>query len=152
MKRPLVPVALLFVGGILMAGFISLPPPLLLAGSLGVAAVALAWPRARLAALVALIFLAGWTNQGLRTAILSPHDLRRILGEQPEIVTIRGTLREAPVQRVIERNEEESWRTLARIDVTALRANRKAWQPAAGLLAVSTKGTLSTNIFAGQTV
>ena len=57
MKRPLVPVALLFVGGILMAGFISLPPPLLLAGSLGVAAVALAWPRARLAALVALIFL-----------------------------------------------------------------------------------------------
>ena len=46
MKRPLVPVALLYVGGILIARFISLPPLLLLAVSLGLAVLALAWPRA----------------------------------------------------------------------------------------------------------
>ena len=91
MKRPLLPVALLYVGGILIARFISLPPLLLLAGSLGLAALTLAWPRARLVGLCALIVLTGWTNHTLRTAILSPHDLRRILGEQPEIVTLRGT-------------------------------------------------------------
>ena len=152
MKRPLLLVALLYVGGILLAGLIPLSPLLLLPGSLGLAVLALTWSRVRLGLLYALPVLAGWTNCTLQTAIISPHDLRRILGEQPDIVTIRGTLREPPVQRVFEHNEEESWRTLARIDVTALRPNRKAWQPAAGRLAVTTRGTLSTNIFAGQTV
>src|ERR1039457_7121758 len=92
MKRPLLPVALFYVGGILMARFISLPPLLLLAGALALAALTLAWPRARLIGLCILIVLTGWTNHTLRTAILSPHDLRRILGEQPEIVTLRGTV------------------------------------------------------------
>ncbi len=152
MKRPLVPVALLYVGGILIACFISLPPPLLLAGSLGAAALTLAWRGARLSLLCALIVLTGWTNFTLRTAIISPHDLRRILGDEPDIVTIRGTLHETPVQRVSERNSEESWRTLARIDVTALRPNRKPWQPATGRMAVTTRGLLATNFFVGQTV
>jgi competence protein ComEC len=152
MKRPLVPVALLYVGGILIACYISLPPLLLLSCSLGLAALALAWPRVRLVGLCTLIFLTGWTNHTLRTAILSPHDLRRVLGEQPEIVTLRGTLRETPIQRVYERGQQESWRTMARIDVTALRLNRQSWQPAAGRMAVTTQGILSTNFFAGQEV
>jgi competence protein ComEC len=152
MKRPLMPVALLYVGGILIACFISLPPLVLLAGSLSVTVLALTWGRARPLALCALAFLAGWTNYTLQTAILSPHDLRRILGSEPQLATIHGTLREAPVQRVFEIEEEESWRTLARLEVTALRINHKPWQPAAGRLAVTTRGVLSTNIFAGQTV
>ena len=126
MKRPLLPVALFYVGGILMARFISLPPLLLLVASLGLAALTLAWPRARLVGLCSLIVLTGWTNHALRTAILSPLDLRRILGEQPEILTFRGSVRETPVQRVYERNQQESWRTMARIDVTALRLNRQS--------------------------
>ena len=152
MKRPLLPVALFYVGGILIARFISLPPLLLLAGSLGLAALALAWPRARLVGLCLLLVLTGWTHHTLRTAILSPHDLRRILGEQPEIVTLRGILRETPVQRVYERGQQESWRTMARIDATALRLNRQAWQPAAGRMAVTTQGILPANFFAGQEV
>ena len=152
MKRPLLPVALLYVGGILIARLISLPPLLLLTGSLGLAALTLAWPRARLAGLCMQIVLPGWTNHTLRTAVLSPHDLRRILGEQPEIVTVRGALRETPTQRVYERGQQESWRTVARVDVTALRRNRQPWQPAAGRMAVTTQGILSTNYFAGQAV
>src|ERR1700690_1958637 len=100
MKRPLVPVALLYVGGILIALLITIPPLFLLAASLGLAALTLARPRSRLMALGTLIVLTGWTNHTLRTAIISPNDLRRILGEQPEIVTVRGTLRETPTQRV----------------------------------------------------
>jgi competence protein ComEC len=152
MKRPLVPVALLYVGGVLIACRLSLPPWALLAGSLGVAGLALAWARARLVGLGALLVLTGWTNHTLRTAIISPHDLRRVLGDQPQIVTLRGTLRETPVQRVVQRGEEESWRTMARVDITALRVNRKEWQPAAGRVAVTTLGVLSTNFFAGQEV
>jgi len=145
-------VALLYAGGILISGLIPLSPLLLLPASLSLALLALTWGRSRLALLYALVVLTGWTNSTLHTAIISPYDLRLILGERPEIVTIRGTLREAPLQRVFEQNEQESRRTLARIDVTALRINRKSWQPAAGRLAVTTRGMLSTNIFAGQTV
>jgi competence protein ComEC len=152
MKRPLLPVALFYVGGILISIVIPLSPLLLIAAALAVVILALAWSKARLALLYAALVLAGWTNSTLQTAIISPHDLRRILGEQPEIVTVRGTLHEAPVQRVVEQNQQESWRTLARVDVTALRINRKSWQPAFGRIAVTTRGLLSTNIFAGQTV
>jgi competence protein ComEC len=152
MKRPLVPVALLYVCGILIACVIPVPPLLLLTGSLGLMVLTLAWPCARLVGLGVLIVLTGWTNHALRTAILSPHDLRRILGEQPEIVTLRGILSETPTQRVYERNQEESWRTMARIDVTALLRNRQRWQPAAGRVAVTTLGVLSTNCFVGQEV
>ena len=152
MKRPLVPVALLYVGGILIACAIPVPPLFLLIASLCLAVLTLAWPRARLFALGALIVLTGWTNHTLRTALISPHDLRHVLGEQPEIVTLRGTLRETPTQRVYERSQEESWRTMARVDVIALRRNRQPWQPAAGRMAVTTLGILSTNVFAGQEV
>ena len=152
MKRPLVPVALLYVGGILVACCIPAPPLFLLIGSLGLVVLTLAWPRLRLVGLGALIVLTGWTNHTLRTAIISPHDLRSILGEQPEIVTLRGVLGETPTQRVYERNQEESWRTMARIDVTALHRNRQPWQPAAGRMAVTTLGVISTNLFVGQKV
>jgi competence protein ComEC len=152
MKRPLVSVALFYVGGILIACFIPIPPLLLLTTSLSLVVLTLAWPSARLVGLGALIFLTGWTNHTLRTAILSPHDLRRILGGQPEIVTLRGILRETPTQRIYERNQEESWRTMARMDVTALRRNRQSWQPAAGRMAVTTQGILPTSFFVGQEV
>lgn len=42
--------------------------------------------------LCALLLLAGWTDLVFRTAIISPHDLRRLVGDQAEIATIRGTL------------------------------------------------------------
>lgn len=152
MKRPLVPVALLYVGGILIACVIRVPPLPVLVVSLSLVVLTVAWQRARLAGLGALILLTGWTNHTLRTAIISPHDLRRILPEQPEIVTLRGTLRQTPTQRVYERNQKESWRTMARIDVTALRRKHQPWQPAAGRVAVTTQGLLSTNFFIGQAV
>jgi len=152
MKRPLVPVALLYVGGILIACVIPVPPLFLLIASLSLAALTLAWARARLVGLCTLITLTGWTNHTLRTATMSPHDLRRVLSEPPEIVTLRGMLRETPTLRVYERNQVESWRTMARIDVTALRRHRQPWQPAAGRIAVTTLGVLSTNIFVGQEV
>src|SRR5439155_16446599 len=144
-------VSLLYVAGILIAGYTSLPPALLLASSLSLAAASLVWTRARSLLLCPLILLTGWTNAALRTAILSPHDLRCILGEQPELPTCRGRLRETPSYRVFVQDEKESWRTLAQIDITAIRPNRRPWQAATGRIAVSTPGML-TNLFAGQIV
>jgi len=151
MKRPLVLIACLYVAGILIARFVFRAPFPLLAGAGGLALIALVWSRARTILLYPLILLAGAANLGLHTAILSPHDLRRLLGDQPEIVAVRGTLRETPSLRVYEHDEKESWRTRAQIEVIALRPNGQHWQPASGQIVVTTPGML-TNFFAGQSV
>jgi hypothetical protein len=130
MKRPLVQVGLLYVAGILVGGLIPLPLATLLVSAFGLAVFAAAWARARPFLLFPLIILAGWTNQTLHTAILSPNDLRAILGDQAEIVTVRGVLRETPSLRVFVQDEAESWRTMAQIDVTSLCPNRQNWGPA----------------------
>ena len=151
MKRPLILVALFYVVGVLLARSISLPPGVLLASSLSLALLALAWPRMRPLWLCPLIIWTGWSNAELSTAILSPHDLRRILGDQPHLLTVRGVLRETPTLRVFVQDEKESWRTLAQVDLTAMRLNQQPWQPAVGRIAVTTPGML-TNFFASQTV
>jgi competence protein ComEC len=150
-KRPLLQIGLLYVVGILLGHWFVLSLKLLLGVSIVVAAVAIAWSRARVFLLYPLIILSGWTNHSFQTATISPIDLRAIIGEQPQIVIVRGVLRETPSLRVFEQDELESWRTLAQLDVTALCPNRQSWLPAFGRIAVSTPGALS-NFFAGQIV
>jgi competence protein ComEC len=151
MKQPLFRVVLLFASGILLSDSISLSLPVLLGGALGLAVLTLLWPRARPALLYPLILLAGWANHTVHTAVLSPHDLRRILGEQPQLVTIRAELRETPSLRVYEQDGQPTWRALARVDVRELCINKQSWRPAVGRMAVTTKGVL-TNVYGGQWV
>jgi len=151
MKQPLLPAAVLYAGGILAGAVAPVWPWVLLGVSLGLAVVTLAWGRGRAALLCLLVFLAGWTNLALHTAVLSPNDLRRILGDQPAIVSVRGTLRETPALRAHERGEKEFWRATAQVEVTALSTNHQPWQPATGRIAVTTPGTLG-HFFGGQTV
>ncbi len=151
MRRPLILVALLYVTGILLGTFISAPLEWLMAQALILCLVALCWVRARQIVLPIILVMTGWTGEILHTAIISPDDLRRILGSQPELVTLRGTLRETPSWRVFVQDQKESWRTLCRVDVTAARLNHRKWQPAIGQVAVMTSGML-TNFFAGQIV
>ena len=151
MRRPLLRVALVYVAGVLAGEWVSFSPFVLLMAALGVAVLALVWARARVGLMSALIFLTAWTNLTLHTAVLSPNDLRAILQDQANIVTLRGTVCETPSFRVYDQGEKETWRTMARVEVTALCPNRKEWRPASGLIAVTTPGML-TNFYAGQTV
>src|ERR1051326_1822008 len=105
MKRPLLAVALLYVGGLLCAEFLTVALPSLFAASLGLALAALIWGRMRPLLLFPIILLSGWTNLACRPAVLSPVDLRTIAGEQEQIVTVRGTLVETPYHRVYVNNE-----------------------------------------------
>jgi len=151
MKRPLLWAGLLYVAGILVGNSVPVSLAILLPVSLAVATAAIAWANARLYLLYPLILLVAWTGYTLHTAIISPHDLRRVLGAAPEIVTVRGILSETPTIRYSEVGEKTAWHTMARVDVAALRPNREEWKPATGRVAVSTPGQL-TNLFAGQTV
>src|SRR5882762_8897390 len=96
MKRPLLFAGLLYVAGILIGNFVLVPLVILLPVSLAFAIVAIGWAKVRVYLLYPLFLLTGWTGYTFHTAIISPHDLRRVLGTGPEIVTVRGTLSETP--------------------------------------------------------
>ena len=150
MKRPLLLPALLIAAGIMGAE--------LSGGSWQVAAVASVvgwlaalWPPARTIALGAGFFAIGRLAMLLAQASLAPHDLRRISGTDPEIVTLRGTILETPTLRLVERKGILAGRTLVRVGVTALRRG-DGWQPAIGDVAVGTAGVLSAEFFRTQRI
>ncbi len=151
MKRPLGPVALCYVGGLLLANSVPLPLFTLFTLSFGLLLTTLLFARTRNVLLWPLLVLVGWTNLTQHTATLSPHDLRLIAGNQPALATLRGTLAETPSLRLHERDGKEFARTLVPLDVTALATNDN-WQPALGRVMISTKGALPAEFYAGRAV
>jgi len=151
MKRPLVPVALCYAAGLLLAGAFQPPLLILFSSAFVLLALAFAWPRARPWLLWSLLLAVGWTNLVSRTAVLSPHDLRQLMGESAGIVTLRGNLVETPSLRVFEIDDQESYRTLAELAVTGLNRGTN-WQPASGRIVVTITGELPGHYFSGQQV
>jgi competence protein ComEC len=151
MKRPLLPVACLLMGGIL-CGELARPSLALLFGTAFATVVAaLAWSRGRPWLLVLLLVLAGWTDASWHSAILSPRDLRLQLGERPQFVTLRGAIHAPPSQRIFEREQRAFWHSSAIIEVEAILLN-DVWQPGVGRVVAGSPGILPTNIFEGQRV
>lgn len=151
MKRPLIPVALCYGGGLLLAEVFQPRLSLLLPASFLLLSVALIWPARRGLLLWPLLVLVGWTNLVSRTAVLSPQDLRLVQGTNAGIVAVRGELLETPSQRVFERDDQEVWRSLARVRVTELRRGNE-WMPVVGRVMTSTTGQLPPQFFSGQPV
>jgi competence protein ComEC len=151
MKRPLLPVACLLIGGILCGELARPSLPLLFGTSFTVAGAALAWNRGRPWLLGLLLVLTGWTGACWHSAILSRHDLRVLLDERPRFVTLRGAIQAPPSQRIFERDQREFWHSSALIQVEEIVSNG-VWQPAAGRVVAGTPGILPTNIFEGQRI
>jgi competence protein ComEC len=151
MRRPLVIPTLLCVSGILLGDFFPVPLRWLFASAVLLLIALLLSARWRTGGLWLLVLLAGWTNQVLNTAVLSPHDLRR-QGCEPALVTLRGRLAETPYHRVFERREVETWRTIALVDVDSIRQRNGDTKPAFGRVAVSTPGILPDDYFGGREV
>jgi len=151
MKRPLLFVALVYVGGLLLADAIQ--PPLLILFSLAFAllVLTLAWEQARGLLVWPLLLIVAWVNLASRTVVVSPNDLRKVADREPALVTLRGSLTEPPSLRVYIQGDRESLRTLTRVCVTALRRGEE-WHPAVGTVMVSTTGELPAEIFAGRAV
>jgi competence protein ComEC len=151
MKRPLLPVACLLIGGILCGELARPSLPLLFATSFAVAAAALTWNRGRALLLVLLLFLTGWTDASWHSAILLPRDLRLLLDQRPRFLTMRGTIQAPPSQRIFERDQREFWHSSALIQVKEILSNG-VWQPALGRVVAGSPGILPTNIFESQRV
>jgi len=150
----MLPVTLVYGVGIILADRCPLLCPLwpLLDGSILLTVIALFWPARRPLLLWFLFAAMGMTNLSLHQAVLSPHDLRRLIGEEPCLASIRGRLTETPYQRVHDQKEQEVWRTLAEIEVSEIQMAGGRWQPAHGRLLASTAGVLPSIYFGGRAV
>ncbi len=151
MKRPLVAVVSGYVIGLLLAEIFQLPLGALFAVSFLVLVLVLVFKKLRPWLMWPLIVLVGWANLAARTAVVSPDDLRVLLGNYTAIVTVHGILLETPRIKIVERDDQETERSLARVRVTELRREEN-WQPATGEVMVATPDTLPANFFAGQPV
>jgi len=146
----MVPVALLYAAGLVLAEYLQPPLAGLWLVTLLVLGATLLGSAARPWLLGVLLVLMGWLNLAGRTAIVSPNDLRLLQGGPVE-TTLRGRLRETPQLRLFVRDAEESYRTLARLEVQAVR-DPEGWKPAHGSVLVLTPGTLGEEFCAGQRV
>jgi ComEC/Rec2-related protein len=150
-QRPLIPVALLYVLGILLAAMpVSLAP--LFGLTFAAVLMALLWEKARRWLLCASLILVGWSNMATHTAVISPIDLRNEFTRPEEIVTLRGVLAETPYHRVHEIKNIETWSSMARLQVSQARRKEGDWFSVVGEVISSTKEFLPTNFFAGQVV
>lgn len=111
-------------------------------------------PRMILLVLVWLFLaLTGWVNLAFRNAVRSPGDLRGLIGNEPALVTLQGTLAETPRLKIILRDDQEKWRSVARVRVHEIRkGNANDFQPASGEVLVATPDVLDANFFSGQAV
>jgi ComEC/Rec2-related protein len=151
MKRPLAPVALLYAGGIVLGEWLRPPLAVLFAIALVLGLAALGWKLGRVYLLCALLIVAGWTNSERHTAVVSPNDLRALLGNHPEDVTLRGVICASPSARIFERGAREFWHTATPVRATEILRGGN-WQPAWGEVIVGTPGILGSNFFNGQAV
>ncbi len=151
MKRPLVAVVSCYVIGLLLAGMSHPPLGALFAAASAVLIAALAFAKLRPWLVWPLLALAGWINLAGRITVVSPGDLRALVGDNSAIATVRGTLLETPHLKISGTEDHPVERSLARVRVVALR-RAAGWQPAEGSIMVLTPGTLDCRFFAGQPV
>jgi competence protein ComEC len=152
MGGPSVIAAAFYSAGLVLGTLIPGRMVWLLVASFMVSGLALTVRRLRLPSLYLLLVLAGWTNLASRTEVLSPHDLRKVLANQPELIEIRGRLFATPTLRLYERGNRVRQRTVVDLEATALRRPGQEWQPALGRIAASSPGVLGPEFFAGQDV
>ncbi|MGD1085647.1 MAG: ComEC/Rec2 family competence protein, partial [Verrucomicrobiota bacterium] len=151
MRRPLLPVALLYAGGVLVGEWLRAPLAVLFACALGTGLAALGWRRGRVCMLCVLLALAGWTNMERRTTVVSPDDLRVLAGGRAEDVRLRGVIRASPTPRIFERGAKEFWRTTTLVRATDILLDGQ-WRRASGKVIVGTPGVLGPDFFDGREV
>lgn len=154
MKRPLAPVALFYVAGILLGNAVPGQPGVLLAATAAFVVLALVLKRERPSLLAASLLLLGWTQQSLDDAVLSPCDLRAIAGESSELVTLRGRLTSTPEERITEDPSGKRPRKVhsqAVVRVSALRW-KGGWQPAAGTVLATLRDSFDREFYGGREV
>ncbi len=151
MNRPLIAVVICYAVGLLPGQCFQPPLTVLFGISFTILVPAVICTRLRPFLIWPLLLMAGWTNLVFHTAVISPNDLRSLVGNEPVLAEIRGEIVATPRLKIIERRNQELEHSLAIVQVTGLRLG-DSWQPAGGKIMVVTPGALTTNFFAGQNI
>jgi len=151
-SKPLVIVAGLFIAGIALSNLLEPDWRIIFAAAWVLLLLAVAVEKGREWILAGLMLVAGAASLSLRTSIISPNDLRRLFGDSSQIITVQGRLAETPYQRVYERRNQESWRTIAFVEVDSVSFGTRTNIPAFGTMAINTTGILASSFTCGQAV
>ena len=151
MKRPLAAVVACYAAGLLFGKNFQPPLAALFAVSFLFLALIALLEKSRPILICILLALAGWTNLVVHTAVISPDDLRMLIGSNDAIASVQGTLVETPKLKIYGRDGGQTGHSLAQVSVTELQRGEN-WRPAAGSIIVTTPGTLAGSFFARQTV
>ena len=148
---------MLAVGGLLALGVwvgrqVEASPAWLLAALAATALAALAFRRGGAAWVWCMVFLAGWCHVVCWSYPWSPHDLRRVVGDEILEVELAGTLLESPVHKPSAGRKGSELYSAAVVQVTQIQGDRHLPAPATGRLMVTVPETLPENFFAGQRV
>ena len=151
MTRPFIAVVSFYGFGLLLAELVQ--PPLSVLFGLSFLLLFLVFVIARLRAILlcTLLVLAGWTNLVFHTAVISPNDLRRLIGNATETATVVGQLLQTPQIKISERRGTEFNHSLTQVRVSEIRTGDD-WEPAVGDIIVTAPGLPGTNFFTGQSV
>lgn len=149
MKRPFAWPTLLFIAGILLANVADARFVFWLGAAFMSALAAFWFKRERAPFLIFAIIIAGAASLTLRTQIVGPTDLRSIIGAEPRIALVRGSIAESPYQR----SNDDRTRTLTKVRATHVRFNdASAWRAVDGTLAVISRGEPPEHLWPGQKV
>ncbi|MGV3754974.1 MAG: ComEC/Rec2 family competence protein [Verrucomicrobiota bacterium] len=151
MKWPLAPVVLCLAGGIVAGdapGVHGVMWWLLLAMLAG----AVRWRKHRQASLLGLlVFMAGWGNLRWHQEVFSERDLRVVLHEEADIVTLEGTLAEAPRERFVETKQGRKLHFSSLLEVQRLQ-RAGTWEEAEGRVFIRTPAPPPENLQRNQVV
>ncbi|MDA1274039.1 MAG: ComEC/Rec2 family competence protein [Verrucomicrobia bacterium] len=151
MKRPLLLVTVPYLGGILLSHMIAVPLLWLFGAGFGFAVASVPISKLRQVFLAAAIILSGWVNMAVQTQVVSPCDIRTILGDAIELATVQGRLIRTPIHRSDVRESSVKWRSSAEIEVDWIET-RGVKRRAHGRVIVATPGRLGNEFFGGGSV
>lgn len=151
MKRPILPVLLWYTAGVVIGAWVALPIVGLFILSFVALGIAFSSAWLRPVVLGPLLLFAGAANVTCKTTVLSPIDIRLIVGENIETARVRGTIIQTPTHRIRWRNGKEIWRTLAVIEADSINCTG-TWQRVSGRIAADVPGVLGREYFSGRAV
>lgn len=151
MNRPFAIPTLTLIAGILVGDRIATPLLPLFCVSFALALGCLTPSQRQSAWLWPFVFCFAWTNLQCRTALVSPHDARSMLGSRQEIVALRGTLVDSPRERISDRDGTEFQHSLALLRLESATSNSRTTS-IHGIVVVHTPAWLGEEFFKGRPV
>jgi competence protein ComEC len=148
-RRPLAVCLIFYVAGLSLEAWLHWPwPGLFVVASLATLGACFLRSPHNAACLILALAATGATQLALQRSPSSPHDLRRRVGDEAQIVTVRGELLRTPEFAAATTVPRRRARTRAELRVTAL-ATHGLWQPALGQILVSTPHALEDHFYRG---